>query len=390
MGIVLASKNKVQFCNKQCKDKFHKEEDEDIIEPLSLVKSETTEISIKDCITDNSKLKETKNDQFVYKEGDVKSIYTISYSSLTFKSLPTTAIILNDQTSYIELKQIDEKYQRIYLASVVHDIRTPLNGILGMLDMIEEFVIDEKILNFVSVARNSAKVLLYLTYDITDYSQIEAGIITVNRDLFSPKKVIYDCKQILDFNFKRKGVELTSFEDPKIPPRIVSDKMRYMQILLNLLGNALKFTSKGRVSITAEYSFGQDLLTTSVEDTGIGIKQEDIGKLFKMFGKVKDNNELNPTGVGMGLSICKKMSELLGGSIKVQSEYGVGSKFIFTIKCNYNPSDSQSNIPMEIFEERYADDEDVSNPYIFESHSYACLNNKKRDNDIEIKEEEVI
>ena len=139
--------------------------------------------------------------------------------------------------------------------------------------MIEQFVSQSNILTFITVARNSAKLLLYLTYDITDFSQIEAGIISVNKVAFNPAEVIQECTQLLNFNFQRKVLELLSSVGIGVPMTIMSDKVRYMQILLNLIGNALKFTFRGHVKISMEYSSENDLLTTSVEDSGIGNKR---------------------------------------------------------------------------------------------------------------------
>eukprot|EP01022_Parablepharisma_sp_SALTPOND_P019291 TRINITY_DN326_c0_g1_i1.p1 TRINITY_DN326_c0_g1~~TRINITY_DN326_c0_g1_i1.p1 ORF type:complete len:347 (+),score=41.07 TRINITY_DN326_c0_g1_i1:1207-2247(+) len=289
-----------------------------------------------------------------------KKYYSIRHAKITFQGRKSTAIILQDETSFEELKMLDQKYQRLYLASVVHDIRTPVNGILGMLEAIEQSPPGESIKNFIAVIRSSAKLLLFLTNDIIDYSQIEANTISTQAAAFDPCDVLKECMQLLEFNFTRKGVNLTRFIDYNVPKYIVSDRNRYTQILLNLLGNALKFTFHGEVNICLKYSEEKDLLITQVRDTGIGIKEEDMPKLFKLFGKIRENNEINPTGVGMGLTICKKLTELLGGTIKADSVYGLGSVFAFTISSGIGPNYesnvvSPSTLAMGIAEERIND-----------------------------------
>jgi len=275
------------------------------------------------------------NKQFVYEENkNSKKYFRVRQIDLIFKGFDSTAIILQDETVFEELKRLDEKYQRLYLASVVHDIRTPIHGILGMLEMIEHNAPGNDIQKYVSVARNSAKLLIFFTYDITDYSQIEAKTISVNNDYFSPTDVISECMQILEFNFTGKGVQLNKFVEDRVPYEVFSDKIRFMQIMLNLLGNALKFTFKGEVNIYVQYNEVMDMLIVKVADTGVGIKHEDMPKLFRLFSKIRENAEVNPTGVGLGLAVCKKLTELLGGDIRADSEYGKGSIFTFTIKCN--------------------------------------------------------
>eukprot|EP01022_Parablepharisma_sp_SALTPOND_P017170 TRINITY_DN268_c1_g1_i1.p1 TRINITY_DN268_c1_g1~~TRINITY_DN268_c1_g1_i1.p1 ORF type:complete len:296 (+),score=24.76 TRINITY_DN268_c1_g1_i1:1296-2183(+) len=237
------------------------------------------------------------------------------------------------------------------MSSVVHDIRTPLNGILGMLDVINQYELHEDIRKFFHVVRSSAKMLLFLTYDITDYSQIEAGVLTVSKAYFAPAEAVNECVQLLEFNFRRKGIGLTTVYSDSIPPRILSDKNRFMQIILNLLGNALKFTFAGGVKVALTYSNSEDTLVASVQDTGIGIKEEDIPTLFKLFGKIKESTEHNPTGVGLGLTICKKLTERLGGKIHVKSVHGSGSKFTFTIKCNLEETKSPGNFATACLDE---------------------------------------
>eukprot|EP01022_Parablepharisma_sp_SALTPOND_P025980 TRINITY_DN613_c0_g1_i4.p3 TRINITY_DN613_c0_g1~~TRINITY_DN613_c0_g1_i4.p3 ORF type:complete len:565 (-),score=53.82 TRINITY_DN613_c0_g1_i4:8023-9717(-) len=361
LGMVVTKDGGIKFSNNECHKIFENDNSsrpEITVNDFENICCQNPKCSVKELILDPSKLtKQVSSTYFEYKKSTSQyNYYTIRYASITFKGQASTAIILQDQTSFEELKKLDEKYQRLYLASVVHDIRTPLNGILGMLDLIEQWALDEEKKVHIEVARCSAKLLLFLTYDITDYSQIEAGILAIRREMVDPAEVLNETTRILEFNFKQKGLKLGKVYAESVPKRIVSDKNRYMQIILNLLGNALKFTFRGEIKITLEYDKAEDKLITCVKDTGIGIKEEDLPKLFKLFGKIRENSELNPTGVGLGLAICKKLSEHLGGDISVKSTYGQGSTFTFTIPCGLahvsQYSESNGEIPVEFTEEK--------------------------------------
>ena len=337
LGIVVSKNGNIDFFNKECLQIFNKKNSETVLTPesFSVIKEKDSENSIKDLINNTALLPSTIKKQYLYENELAQTQYfCVRYSTITFCREESTAIILQDQTSFQELKKLDEKYQRLYMSSVVHDIRTPLNGILGMLEVIEQSEPNDDIKKYLSVARSSAKMLLFLTYDLTDYSQIEAGVLTISKDSFSPINTVNDCTQLLEYNFKSKGIALSTSYSLQVPQSIFSDKNRFIQIIMNLLGNALKFTFSGGVKVMLDYDNSEDILTTSVEDSGIGIKEEDMPKLFTLFGKVKESNSHNPTGVGLGLTICKKLAICLGGDISAKSAYGKGSIFTFRIKCS--------------------------------------------------------
>lgn len=355
LGFIIASQKKLEYVNDECKKIFEEEKSEseskeelDQKKLAEIINCET-QLTLEELIKNQEKLETVKDKQFTYKKSPSKTFtFTLKFSIVPYNLKDSLAIILQDQTVYEQLKQEQEKHQRVYLASVVHDIRTPLNGILGMMEMIEEVNENSAVANYIKAARGSAKLLLFLTYDITDFSQIEAGIISINMMPLEPEVVIDEIIQLLEFNFQRKGVQLIKSINSGMPMRIQSDRNRYMQILLNLIGNAMKFTFKGCVKIKLEYFEGSDMLFTSVEDTGIGIKEEDLPNLFRLFGKIKENANLNPTGVGMGLVICKRLTELLGGSINVSSVYKSGTIFTFSVKCNLARSNASNNSEREI------------------------------------------
>jgi len=352
------NKEKVEFTNKECDKLLGLGTTPVTPRNFADIKENNSNDSLKDIMLDEKRYDDVKNKKFVYKSGtNEKKYFTIRHISIIFHNHDSTAFILQDETSFEELKTLDEKYQRIYLASVVHDIRTPVNGILGILENMECKISNPDIKKDFAVVRNTAQMLYYLTQDITDYSQSESKTLTPNNRKFSPSEIVSKCAQILERSFVMKDIGFHKYIDDNVPREIYSDPNRYMRILLNLVGNALKFTTKGSVTVIIRFSENEDTLVTRVIDTGIGIKEEDIPKLFKLFGKIRENDDINPTGVGLGLTICKKMCELLGGTIRAESEFGKGSVFTFTICCglgtNANPSIiSPSTIPFGWADER--------------------------------------
>ncbi len=272
--------------------------------------------------------------KYVYKVEDGEFVYTIKQLKLHFQSRKCKAIILQDQSAYEKLGKLDEKYQKLYVASIVHDIRTPLNGIVGMIEMLSSFQHTPEEEIYLNVARKTCKLLLFLTYDITDYSQLEANRFKPNNAAVNIRDVVGEVHQLLSFSFEKKHLASYVEFSPSVPSAVFVDKNRYMQILLNLEGNALKFTFTGYVKVQLDYEESNDILLTSVRDTGVGISEYEIPRLFKLFGKLESSAGINPQGVGFGLAICKKLSESLGGYINVVSRPGLGSTFTFGIKAN--------------------------------------------------------
>lgn len=284
--------------------------------------------------------------KYKYKRKGHKIICTIKALRLSFRSHESEIFLLENQTAFENLYKLESKYQKLYVASIVHDIRSPLNGVMGIIEKIDMLNINPEIGNCVDIARKTCKLLLFLTYDITDYSQLEAHKFKANSKQVVVKEVFDEITELLSFNFKTKGLTYNVKVTDLVPACVLVDKHRYMQILLNLLTNALKFTFKG--SITTEVSFNpvNSQLITSVKDTGIGIKSEDIPNLFKLFGKLESSSRLNPQGVGFGLAMCKKLAEQLGGSIGVESKPGKGSTFTFSLLAarSSGPEESTSRV----------------------------------------------
>ncbi len=281
--------------------------------------------------------------KFTYAAQQKEYYFTLKECDVQYREERCTAVVISDLTILRQLSTLEEKYRKILLASVVHDIRAPIQGIIGVLDALDtpQRTAEEK--EYIQIGHSTCDQLNFLTYDITDLGQLEAGKFKVVPTSFSPFLAVQDCVNSLSFSFKAKGINMAlNADDFGAGRKVLSDKHRYMQIVMNLLSNALKFTSRrGTVSVTISADRSQGLLITEVRDTGVGIREEEIPNLFKLFGKLQSSAALNPNGVGLGLTICKKLSVALGGNITVSSKPGIGASFVFTIKENAVSSEQE-------------------------------------------------
>lgn len=222
-----------------------------------------------------------------------------------------------------------------FLANMSHEIRTPLNGLLGMIDLLESTELDQIQTQYLEVVKNSGNSLLTIIRDILDYSKIEAGKVEIHVCTFSPVEEVKAQLEIMGAIAQKKEITLLLEEELGVSLVVEADRDKINQILLNLIGNALKFTPEGgRVTVTlTEEQLGQDLLMLqySVKDTGIGITPENILRLTQPFFQVESSATRAYQGTGLGLAIAKKMVELLGGELEVQSEPGQGATFQFSV-----------------------------------------------------------
>ena len=285
---------------------------------------------------------EDVNNLYVYKNGQEEFTYTVKGWKSVFRTEKCRVLLVEDQTAFEKLAKLDEKYQKLYVDSITHDIRTPLNGIVGMLEMLDsrQWNGDEAI--YLNAAKVTCKNMLYLTYNITDYSLLETNKFKSHNTKVNIRKALKEVMELFTFNFEKKSLKSACECSDKVPAFLKIDKNRYMQILITLLGNAVKFTFKGSISVYVDYSEYNDMLVASVKDTGIGIKRDELPKLFKLFGKVENPSDRYPQGIGFGLTICKKLSESLGGYINVVSQEGVGSTLTFGIKGNIRELEEES------------------------------------------------
>ena len=237
---------------------------------------------------------------------------------------------LNLAAQAYENLEKSENMKSDFLANMSHEIRTPMNSVVGMAEMALRENLPMAARNYIFQIKEAGKSLLTIINDILDFSKIESGKMDITEVDYEPMSMLYDVSNIVMTRLKNKDVELIIEVSPNIPNKLWGDDIRIKQVLLNLANNAVKFTSKGKVIIRMECDRTKPdeiTLQISVEDTGIGIREEDMDKLFKSFQQVDSKRNRNIEGTGLGLAISKNLVKLMNGSTWVESEYGKGSKF---------------------------------------------------------------
>gem|GEM_PF-1566560 len=230
----------------------------------------------------------------------------------------------------LERAETASRARSSFLANMSHEMRTPLNGVISMTDLLTETHLDGDQQHYVDVAKSSAEHLLQLIDDILDVSKLEADQVKFETLTFDVHAVVNDALEIVAPKAHEKGLTVGAFIAPAIPRQLLGDPGRIRQILINLLGNGVKFTASGHVHVEVAADWSSDhtlVLRFDVEDTGIGIPAEHLPALFREFSQIDSSISRRYGGTGLGLSICRKLASRMGGSISIESEVGRGTTF---------------------------------------------------------------
>jgi len=250
---------------------------------------------------------------------------------------PSILCSTRDITDLIEAKkEADEANARKseFIAVMAHEIRTPLHQVTGFIDLLSHTKLDNDQRGYVSLLQNSCNSLMAVINDLLDYTKLEAGKMDLESIPFEPKAVVEGSVESISSQAEKKGLYLSTSITPGIPVKVIGDPNRLRQILLNLLNNAVKFTSTGSIKVFVSSRAtpdGQVVIRFEVEDTGIGIGKSRQAQIFRTNDQADESISRNYGGTGLGLTICERLVQVMKGSIGVESEVGKGSKFWFEV-----------------------------------------------------------
>ncbi|MCP5326090.1 MAG: CHASE domain-containing protein [Oceanospirillaceae bacterium] len=289
------------------------------------------------------------DEQYFYENKDWTSWYILTGGLIFIVLLTAFLLILTGITDLVE-KEVSNKTLALeearhkadvssrakseFLANMSHELRTPLNGIIGMLTLAEKTTDPAKMQNFIGKAQRTSNLLLGIINDILDVSKIEADKLHLEEIPFNLQDILHTTYDMISTTAHLKNIQYIQTGQVNGLPTLLGDPLRLQQVLINLLNNAVKFTEKGKISLNFTYAFPDKdtvRLIFNIEDSGIGIKTEDLAKLFKPFSQADASTTRKYGGSGLGLVICQHLVRAMGGELSVKSQYGKGSHFEFSI-----------------------------------------------------------